>query len=308
VLDPSTLYQLTAQQPEVGELQQPVMVVALTGFVDAGQAGRLAAEQILETLEHRVLARFDLDQVYDYRARRPAMVFDGDHWVSYETPSLELSLVTDSGGRSFLLLMGPEPDIQWERVTAAIRQLVERYDVSLTVSAHAIPMAVPHTRPIGVTAHATDPGLIRDYQPWVGQVRVPGNLGGLLELRLGQADRTAAGFAVHVPHYVAQNNYPVAAEALLSAVTRLTGLALPTEQLADQGRQVRVLLDEQAAADSEITEMVEALERQYDAFVGSQGRSLLAADTGSLPTGDELGAELERFLADENERRGRGDV
>jgi predicted ATP-grasp superfamily ATP-dependent carboligase len=308
VLDPSTLYQLTAQQPAADELQQPVMVVALTGFVDAGQAGRLAAEQILDTLEHRVLARFDLDQVYDYRARRPAMVFDGDHWVSYETPSLELSLVTDAGGRSFLLLMGPEPDIQWERVTAAIRQLVERYDVSMTVSAHAIPMAVPHTRPIGVTAHATDPGLIRDYQPWIGQVRVPGNLGGLLELRLGQADRAAAGFAVHVPHYVAQNNYPVAAEALLAAVTRLTGLSLPTEQLADQGRQVRVLLDEQAAADSEITEMVQALERQYDAFVGSQGRSLLAADTGSLPTGDELGAELERFLADENERRGRGDV
>ena len=308
MLDPSTLYQLTAQQPAPGELQQPVMVVALTGFVDAGQAGRLAAEQVLDTLPHRVLARFDLDQMFDYRARRPAMMFDGDHWVSYETPTLELSLVTDPGGRSFLLLTGPEPDIQWERVTAAIKQLVERYDVSLTVSAHAIPMAVPHTRPIGVTAHATDPGLIRDYQPWVGQVRVPGNLGGLLELRLGQADRVAAGFAVHVPHYVSQNNYPAAAEALLTAVTRLTGLTLPTEQLADAGRQVRVLLDEQAAADAEISEMVASLERQYDAFVGSQGRSLLAADTGSLPTGDELGAELERFLADENERRGRGDL
>jgi predicted ATP-grasp superfamily ATP-dependent carboligase len=307
VLDPSTLYQLTADQPRPDELQRPVLLVALSGFVDAGQAGRLAAEQVLSTLEHRVLARFDLDQVFDYRARRPAMVFDGDHWVSYEAPTLELSVVSDSNGCSFLMLVGPEPDSQWERVTAAIVQLVERYDVSLTVGAHAIPMAVPHTRPIGITAHATDSQLVRDYQPWIGQVRVPGNLGGLIELRLGQAGRVGAGFAVHVPHYVAQNNYPLAAEALLSAVSRLTGLSVPTDELAEAGRQVRVLLDEQTAADDDITQMVAALEQQYDSFVSAQGRSLLAPDTGSLPTGDELGAELERFLAEENERRGRGD-
>jgi hypothetical protein len=44
---------------------------------------------------------------------------------------------------------------------------------------------------------------------------------------------------------------------------------------------------------------VSALERQYDAFVAAQeNRSLLAQE--DLPSGDELGAEFERFLAQQS--------
>jgi hypothetical protein len=201
VLDPRGLYDLTPEQPEPGELESPVLLFAIGGFVDAGQAGRLSADHLRESLEHRVLARFDLDQMYDYRARRPVMTFAGDHWESYEQP---------------------EPDVQWERFVAAVVQLVELYAVRLAIGVHAIPMAVPHTRPIGVTAHATDPSLVRGYEPWVGRVQVPGHMTGLLELRLGESGHDAAGFAVHVPHYLSQAEYPSAAEALLEAVSRLS--------------------------------------------------------------------------------------
>jgi predicted ATP-grasp superfamily ATP-dependent carboligase len=306
VLDPALLYDLSGEQPQPDELDRPVLLLALTGFIDAGHAGRLAADHLLATLEHRVLARFDLDQLYDYRARRPTMTFDSDHWVGYETPNLELSLVKDAAGRGFLMLVGPEPDIQWERVVAAVGQLVHRYDVRLAVGVHAIPMGVPHTRPVGITAHATDPEVVRDFRPWVGQVQVPGNLLGLLELRLGESGRLAAGFAVHVPHYLSQTEYPMASAALLEATGRLGGLDLPTAALTEAGEQVRAAVTEQVAGQSEVEAVVRALEEQYDAFVGASGRSLLATDSGSLPTADELGAELERFLAAENERRGRG--
>lgn len=193
MLDPRELYVLAEEQPAPGEIDRPVLVHALGGFIDAGSAGRLAGEHLLSSLKHHVLATFDVDQLYDYRARRPAMTFVEDHWESYDAPQLVLQEVRDSAGTGFLMLTGPEPDTQWERFVAAVVQLVDRYDVRLTVGVHAIPMAVPHTRPAGMTAHATRKNLVSSQPSWVGNVQVPGNVAGLLELRLGEAGKDAAG-------------------------------------------------------------------------------------------------------------------
>jgi len=306
VLEPEALYEFDPVQPQPGELVRPVLVHALGGFVDAGQAGRLAADHLLATLPHRVIVRFDVDQLYDYRARRPVMTFVEDHWESYDTPRLEISLVEDSAGTGFLMLTGPEPDVQWERFTTAVRLLVERFEVRLTVGVHAIPMAVPHTRPVGVTAHATRPELVAGAEPWVSRVQVPGHMAGLLEFRLGQAGFDAAGYAVHVPHYLAQAEYPDAAATLVDSVAQVSGLRLPVGELRSAGEQVRAAVEAQVAEQPEVAEVVRALEEQYDAFVAARGRSLLAQDS-PLPTAEELGAELERFLARENDRRGRGE-
>jgi proteasome assembly chaperone (PAC2) family protein len=307
VLDPHELYELDSDQPDADELGAPVLLHSLAGFIDAGNAGRVAADHLLSTLEHRRLARFDVDQLYDYRARRPTMTFSENRWAGYEAPSLELHQVLDVTGTPFLMLTGAEPDVQWERFIIAVTALVERYGVRLTLGVHAIPMAVPHTRPIGVTAHATRPELVADHRVWIGQVQVPGNIAALLQLRLGEAGHDAAGFAVHVPHYLAQTDYPDAAAALVDEVAALAGLELPTSQLLAMGTQVRAAVSSQVAEQPEVAAVVSALEEQYDAFVGAQGRSLLAAGGAELPTGDELGAELERFLAEENDRRFRGD-
>jgi len=305
VLDPRDLYELDPQQPAAGDLGAPVLVHVLSGFIDAGHAGRLAAEHLLEQLEHRVVARFDVDQLYDYRARRPPMTFAGDHWESVESPRLELSVVQDTGGTPFLLLTGPEPDVQWERFVAAVIQLAEHFGARMTVGLHAIPMAVPHTRPSGVTAHASSPALVEDYSPWVGRVQVPGHVTGLLELRMAEQGRDAAGFAVHVPHYLTQTEWPEAASTLVRAIGSLGKLELPTQGLDSAAEEVRAAVDGQLHEQPDVAAVVRALEEQYDAFVGARGRSLPQADSVQLPTADELGAELERFLAEENERRGR---
>jgi predicted ATP-grasp superfamily ATP-dependent carboligase len=297
VLNPSELYELTDDLPATA---RPVLVHALTGFVDAGNASRLAREHLLAVGSPRTIASFDIDQIYDYRGRRPAMLFVEDHWEHYEQPQLVLRVLRDASGTEFLLLDGPEPDLQWERFTAAILELIERFDVRATVGLNAIPMAVPHTRPTGVTAHGTSRDLIAGFEPWLQRVQVPGSVGNLLEFRIGQQDRDAFGFAVHVPHYVAQAEFPAAAEKLLNCLADATGLRVPLDELHAAADTVRAEIDVQIAQADEAASLVRALEEQYDAFTrGRSGNNNLLADSPApLPTADEIGAELERFLAE----------
>ncbi len=297
MLDPQGLYELADDLPA---LDGPVLIQALTGFVDAGSAIQLSRDTLLEHLDGHVLATFDLDQLLDYRSRRPAMIFVEDHWDSYEQPSLALHLLHDQLGQPFLLLAGPEPDLQWERFIVAVTGLVERFGVRLTVGLNAIPMAVPHTRPVGVTAHATEQRLLGDRESWLQRVQVPASVGNLLEFRLGESGHDALGFAAHVPHYLAQTTYPQASETLLDSVSSSTGLALPTGPLREAAKLVRDEVDKQVADDEQAGRLVVSLEEQYDAFVRGRAGNLLADDPGPLPTAEELGAELERFLAEQS--------
>ncbi|MCW2622258.1 MAG: hypothetical protein JWL64_1860 [Frankiales bacterium] len=294
-LDPRGLYELEPQRPELG---RPVLIQALEGFVDAGSATKLASEHLKEVLGSTVLVEFDTDQLHDYRARRPPMHFAGDHWEGYSPPQLAIHLLRDQADTPFLLMTGPEPDVQWERFISAVQQVIAVLDVRLTVGLNAIPMSLPHTRPVGVIAHATRKELLEGYEPWVGDVTVPGSAGHLLEFRLGEAGLDALGFAAHVPHYVSQSAFPGAAAALIRELAAHTGLLLPTEALDEAAVSTRQVIDEQVAQSEEVAAVVHALEEQYDSFVAGRDRSLLAGDQ-TMPSADELGAELERFLAEQ---------
>ena len=294
--DPAELYTFETDTP-LSDLHASVLLVSLVGFVDAGQTQGLMTEHVLATLPHTVVASFDVDQLIDYRGRRPAMTFDRDRWSSYADPSLLLYRVTDADGEAFLVLAGHEPDYQWERVVEAIRELIRTLGVTLTVSIHGIPMAVPHTRPIGSTAHATTPGLIGEHQPIFGALEVPGSVSALLELRLGETGHDALGFAIHVPHYLAQAQFADAAVAALGSFVAATGLNIPAEDLVAAAGLNRTEIAQEIAGSAEVAEVVEALERQYDTYIqGRERPSLLPTDIRDLPTADELGAEFEQFL------------
>jgi len=296
VQDPSELYSFETDTP-LGDLRASVMLVSLGGFVDAGHAQRLMTEHVLATLPHTVVASFDVDQLVDYRGRRPAMTFDRDRWSTYEAPTLILYRVTDADGEAFLVLYGPEPDYQWERVIEAVQQINGLLGVTLTMSIHGIPMAVPHTRPIGRTAHATAPKLIGDHESLFGTVQVPGSITALLELRLGESGQDALGFAVHVPHYLAQAQFADAAVVGLESFVATTGLNIPAQDLVATAGLNRAEILQEIASSEEVTLVVEALERQYDAYIqGREKPGLLATDVRDLPTADEIGAEFEEFL------------
>ncbi len=289
MLDPDNLYEVDSEVPD---LTGAVLLHHFDGFMDAGAAGRLLTEHLLETLESRVVARFDVDSLIDYRSRRPLMTYATDHWEDYADPQLVVHLLHDSAGHPFLLLTGPEPDRSWEAFVLAVQALIDRWGVRLTVGYHGIPMGVPHTRPLNVIGHATRSELVADYQPFFNRVQVPGNVSGLLEFRLGKAGHDAMGFAAQVPHYLAQSSYPTAAVTLLDALARATGLALPIGALLDAAQAADAEIHRQVAESEEVAQVVEALERQYDAFIQTVGNT-------DLPSADELGAEFERFLAEQ---------
>lgn len=295
------MYELEFPAPQLSlpDGRGPVMIHALEGFSDAGHAIRLAATHLTDTLDTELVASFAIDDLLDYRSRRPLMTFKTDHFTHYEDPVLNLYALHDSVGTPFLLLAGMEPDLKWERFIAAVRLLAERLGVRKVIGLGTIPMAVPHTRPVTMTAHATDKELIAEHQPWVGEVQVPASVSNLLEYRMSQHGHEALGFTVHVPHYLAQTDYPPAAEALLAEVSRAAALQIPLAALGQASAEVHTKIAEQVEASTEVAQVVSALEHQYDAFVAAQeNRSLLARDE-DLPSGDELGAEFERFLAEQ---------
>ncbi|TYB68389.1 PAC2 family protein [Nonomuraea sp. PA05] len=298
MFDPKDLYELAADAPELAD---PVLLYHFDGFVDAGSAGRLAVGHLLAELEHRVVATFDVDRLLDYRSRRPIMTFDTDRWMECESPELAVHVAKDSTGTQFLVMSGPEPDREWELFTKAVGALVAQLKVSKLVTLHGIPMAVPHTRPLGITMHASRPELINAQTSAFGRVQVPGSVAALLELRLGAQGHDALGYAVHVPHYLSQAEYPTAAVSGLEAVTRGTGLVFPMDALRDAARRTTTEIEEQIRASSELSTAISGLEQQYDAFAAGAERENLMAETTPMPTGDELAAQFERFLAERDD-------
>ncbi|KQT89179.1 proteasome protein [Marmoricola sp. Leaf446] len=282
--------------PELeGRSDGPVLLVALEGFLDAGNASATAAEHLLGEDRGRVVASFEVDELYDYRARRPPMTFSEDHYTDYVAPRLVVRLLEDGLGAPYLLLSGPEPDIRWEGFARAVRLVVQHFDVRLVVSLGSVPMAVPHTRPVQLTNHATSSRLLVQENVWKGEIRVPASAQSLLELRLGEWGHDAMGFVAHIPHYVAQFPYPQAALALLEGVEDVTGLQWDTEPLRQAGEARQVELATQIADSDEVREVVTGLEQQYDAF-HTASANLLAEDQ-PLPSGEELGEQFEQFLA-----------
>lgn len=292
------LYEL---DPDVQVPRGLPLVVLLTGFTDAGSAVAHATEYLLETLDHQVVAEFRNDDLLDYRARRPTIVFDEDHLTDYQAPQLALRLAEDELGAPFLMLTGYEPDFRWEQFTAELIDLVKRLGVSSTVWVHAIPMPVPHTRPIGTTVSGNRMELIEAYSVWRPRTQVPVNVGHLIEYRLAERDFSVASFALLIPHYLADTEYPAAAVAAIERVSLATGLMLPSEDLREDDREFLGKLTDQMQNNVELQRLVATLEERHDDYMESANvRNPLTDLDGEIPSAEVIAEELERFLAAQN--------
>jgi proteasome assembly chaperone (PAC2) family protein len=315
--DPSRHVHIVDDVPELtatGGSTGPVLVVALDGFLDAGSAGRLAVEHVTTPAGRpgpdgrdeagRVVASFDIDAFFDYRARRPPMLFIEDHYEGYVAPRLVVRLEHDRRGTPYLLLHGMEPDTHWEAFADGVRAVVRHFGVRLVVSVGSVPMAVPHTRPVMATNHATRSDLLLHENIWRGRIQIPASAVSMLEVRLGEWGVDAMGFVAHVPHYVAQFDYPGASLKLLESVEVVTGLEWDLDALGVRASAREAEIAEQIEDSGEVRELVTGLEQQYDALAGADGRGaggseggLTLAEERELPTAEELGEEFERFLA-----------
>jgi hypothetical protein len=290
-----SLYQRAVSAPRV-PTDLP-LVIALTGFTDAGSAVSQVVDHFREVLEPTPLAVFSNDVLLDYRARRPVVSFDQDHLTAYRPPRLELSLAHDALGQPFLLLAGYEPDFAWDAFTQAVIDLAASYDASTVTWVHAIPMPVPHTRPIGTTVSGTRSELTEAHSVWQPTTQVPATAGHLLEYRFAEAGARVAGFVLLVPHYLGDTEYPAAALAALDSLTVATGLVFSGDELRDENRDYLEKVQEQVSGSDELSRMLQGLEERYDAYMAGSTLATPIIHTGDLPSADELAAELERFLA-----------
>jgi predicted ATP-grasp superfamily ATP-dependent carboligase len=303
-MQPEELYEVAADA--VPDLDGAALLVYLEGFMDAGAAGRLLTEHLLEAFEHKTVARFNTDRLLDYRSRRPLMTFDDGKWVTYDAPELSVIQLADAAGKPFLLLTGPEPDHEWEAFAAAAQALAERFGAGPMITYFGVPMGIPHTRPLGVITHATKPGLVASKIPLPSKLQVPASASSLLEYRFGEAGRDAIGLVVQVPHYLSQAAYPTAALTLIETLTETTGLDLPALELREAADRTLALIDRQVAESAEVAELVQGLEAQYDAAIAHDGENLLA-EGEEMPTADELAAQFEQFLAEQQGPSGSDD-
>ena len=298
MLDPHTLYNADGKVfADPGAKGLPLLI-SLTGFMDAGHVVQQVGAELLEVLDHTLVAEFDADQLMDYRGRRPKITFVEDHLEDYRPHRLEMHRMHDGLGEPFLLLTGAEPDFQWERFVSAVVGLVEQLDVPLISWVHAIPMPVPHTRPIGVTLHGNRPDLIEGLSAWRPTVEVPASIGHVLELRLIEAGHDVVGHVIHVPHYLSEAEYPPAAVAGLEYLGATAKLVLPTDRLREAGRDVERQIARQVGDSADVQNVVTSLEKRYDEYTdGAERKSLLVKDNSELASADELGAAVEAYLA-----------
>ncbi len=269
-------------------LTAPVIVAALDGWVDAGSAGTLAAARLAE--DGKLVATFDSDAIFDYRVRRPTLEISNGRPVSMEWASLTLSHAR-IGERDLLVLRGAEPDYRWHQLAGDMVDLARRFGVVGWASMGAIPAAVPHTRQVPVLATASAPGLLPEgiKQGPDGVLRVPAAALSVMEVEMAAAGIPAVGFFAQVPHYV-NASYPAASIALLTSLDKYIGVEIPMGSLATRALERRNVLDAATAADDDTRAHVERLE--------------LLADQARLPEGDELIADIERYL---RQRGGNGE-
>ena len=285
---PSSLYRLTGEPAP----PSPVLVVALDGWVDAGLAGGTAMASLLEAVETWPYAVFDSEELLDQRARRPKLkIADGIN-EGLEWPRVILSVGADRLGSGIAMLAGPEPDMRWQSFSDAVAELATALEVRLMVGFGGFPAAAPHTRPVKLAATSSSSQLAQKIGFIPGAIDVPAGIQAVIELACSKAGIPSVGLWARVPHYVAAMPFPAASVVLLDGLASLSGLVIDSHVLTEAADAAREKVDELIAQSSEHQEMVRQLEQQIDELEGTPAMP----DDRTVPSGDEIAAELERYL------------
>jgi hypothetical protein len=286
---------LLLREPLPG-LVEPVLIVMLSGWIDASNAAANAMAAIREECECRVVGTFDPDLFIDYRARRPTMELRDGVNTRLVWSEIELAVGRDVDGRDVLTLSGPEPDSQWRRFASSVAALAGHLGATTMVTLGAYPFASPHTRPARLSCSSPSADVV-DAVPFLkNSVDVPAGMGAVLEHALTDVGVPSLGLWVQVPHYLSTMAHPEASVALLNGLQHVAGVRIAATKLRDESTRQRVRLDDLVAANDEHLTMVRQLEVAYDATVEEAGH----LDPASLPSGDELAADFERFLREQD--------
>lgn len=280
-------------------LDEPTLVVMLAGWIDASGSAAAAMSALESETKATTIAVFDSDTFIDYRARRPTMQLRDGINTRLVWPDIELKVGNDLDGRDVLMLTGPEPDMAWKRFGLAAAELGERLGVKRMVALGSYPFATPHTRPSRLSLSAPSADVVSSLPLLKNSVDVPAGVAAVLEHSFHDKGIEALGIWVQVPHYVSSMAYPAATVALLGGLTQVSGVHIDGAAARQETMIQRERLDELVAGNDEHGAMVRQLESLYDAAI-AEAESGPPLSDAEIPTADELGAELEQFLRDQN--------
>jgi proteasome assembly chaperone (PAC2) family protein len=268
------------------ELRDPVLVVALSGWVDAGLAGAGAVAVLSEQLESvRPFGRVDLTELVDLQQTRPSVhLVDG---TTREITWPAIDLIAGRADRDVVLCRGPEPSLRWGELSNELVAAAQRLGVSMMVGMGGMPTLASHRRPVNVLATATSPSLAQEVGAWRADYTGPTGAQTVLQVAMGDAGIPGVGLWAQVPHYVGATPSPPAIRALLARLRELTGVQTDLSGLDSQSDEYLERVEEGLSERPDVAEMV----RNIEAAEGSEG--------GDLPSGEELASEIERFLREQ---------
>jgi proteasome assembly chaperone (PAC2) family protein len=266
------------------ELRDPVLVVALSGWVDAGIAGAGAAAVLSDQLDSAGgFGRVDLTELVDLQQTRPTVHLVDGATRAISWPSIDL--IAGRSGRDVVLCRGPEPSLRWREFTGEVVEMAQRLGVSRMFGLGGMPALVSHRRPVSVLATATSRSIAQEVGVWRTDYTGPTGAQTALQVALGEAGIPGVGLWAQVPHYVAATPSPPAISALLSRLREFSGVETDLAPLDGQADEYLRRVEEGLSERPDVAEMV----RNIEASEGS----------GDVPTGDELASEIERFLRDQ---------
>lgn len=275
------------------ELERPVLVLALDGWIDAGLAASGASGALQDELETVTVARFDPDTLLDYRARRPTVHMVDGVMRGLSWPATELHAATDLAGNELLLLVGSEPDRSWNSFVDAVVQLALDFEVSMCVGLGAYPAPAPHTRQGRLASCASTISLAGAGGFMRASLDYPGGAQSAIEQACDSQDIPSVALWAQVPHYAATMQYPGVSIALLEGLGQIAELSLPLGELPEHADATRRRLDELISQNPEHAAMLHQLEAAHEKVDEESIQEI------NLPSGDELAAELERYLRDQ---------
>jgi proteasome assembly chaperone (PAC2) family protein len=278
-------------------LRRPVLVAAFEGWNDAADAASTAARYLAERWGGRGFATIDPEEFYDFSTTRPQVqLVDGlTRQIAWPTNEL-LAAALPGSQRDAVVFLGVEPQLKWRTFCTELIGVAQGLGVEMVVTLGALLADVAHTRPVRVTGTAADPDLVRRLGLERSRYEGPTGIVGVLHDACNRASIPSASLWAAVPHYVAATPSPKATLALVERTTALLSTSLSTTDLeiaaASYERQISEVVD----ADEDVRDYVTRLERDEDA-AGPPG----AIDESTLPTGDALAAELERYLREQRD-------
>ena len=277
---------------QLKELENPVLILALDGWIDSSGIARNVKDSLLSKAESQTMVKFDTDKLLDHRARRPILSLNNGVVDNLDWPSIELLNIEGLEGPDACILHGPEPDHEWKNFAQTMKNICLDLDVSLVVGLGAYPAAVPHTRPTRLSCTASSSEMAEKLDFVTASVKVPAGLQAVIENEVALTGIPSIGLWAQVPHYLSTGPYPPAAVELLEGLRRISGIYSQDLQLDRKALNTRGHLDQLIGSNEEHLAMIEKLEIAYDQLNSSDA---------NLPSGDDLAEELQSFLRSQEE-------